>query len=546
MMYTRNWPLAALFGLLCCAYGAIVIHLYIIQISHTHKYIQLGQRQYHITVTKRPERAAIYDRHGVILAMNKNAVAAFVTPYKLHTPERTRLFIKSNFPEAYKRLEAQPNSSFLYIKRKLTEYELEMIAQENLEDIKLLHEPSRFYPHPTVAQIIGFTDIDNKGIAGIEQMYDMHLSGSPTTYQVERDARSGRYYFARQTTQEGVSSLPINLTIDAHLQFLVTEHLYKTMERTQAKSAGAIIVDPATGNILTLASVPSFDPENISVQQTDYISSPLLVHAYELGSVIKPFCALAALAENCVTMDELIDCKNVATATIGGRKVNTTRSSVRGIVSFKEVISSSNNIGIAQVATRLGSRLYDHYIKLGFGARTNVGYPAEHVGKVNHPKNWSLQSLLSLSYGYEISATMTQLARAFCIIARNGWDVQLNLVASHQDNAPASTRIYPPEVIEQVQELLRLTAQKGTAQRTQLPGYDVLSKTGTANLIEQGQYNPDKNLFTIGGIVQKGSYQRVIIVYVKETNQKNVYASTIAAPLFAAVARTMVIHEKAF
>jgi cell division protein FtsI (penicillin-binding protein 3) len=272
----------------------------------------------------------------------------------------------------------------------------------------------------------------------------------------------------------------------------------------------------------------------------------VITEAYELGSVIKVLAALAALEEKVVTEDELIDCQHSKTAYVEGRKINTVPSSVAGIIPFTEVIEKSNNIGTAKVAMRVGTKIYDHYTRLGFGKKTGIELPGEHKGFVNHPNNWSKQSIISLSYGYEISATLLQLGHAFCLIARDGYPVKPTCVLDpkpHMPDAP-SERLYSHETMEIMRRILENTTLRGTAKKAGIKGYRVMSKTGTANMLIDGQYNPTKNIFTCAGIIEKDDYQRVIVVFIKETQKKNMYASTVAAPLFERIAEKTLIHDK--
>ncbi|BDC34227.1 hypothetical protein Noda2021_01850 [Candidatus Dependentiae bacterium Noda2021] len=217
-------------------------------------------------------------------------------------------------------------------------------------------------------------------------------------------------------------------------------------------------------------------------------------------------------------------------------------SSKRGIIPFKQVLAVSNNIGIAQVAMRLGSKLYDHYKRMGLGQKIGINLAGENPGFINPPSSWSKQSIISLSYGYEVRLSLLQLARVMGIIANQGFDCQPQLVHSAQKEMP-KRQLYSTKTIDAIQEILELTTTQGTAKRAAIKGYTIICKTGTANLIENGRYNPSKNIYTCAGIIQKGNYQRVLVVFVKEAAQKNLYASTVAAPLFERIAEKLLIHD---
>ena len=543
-----------IFFVLITMYCAVAINLYVIQIRHHDFYKKLAEQQYHVTITQTPARGTIVDRTGKhYLAMNKNYIAAFVLPNQITDPQKTIAFLQKHFPRAIKRLEQNKDKHFMFIKRRLKPEEIEIIKTENSPDIFLLTEPGRYYPLASASPIIGLTDIDNKGLLGIELMHNHTLAGKPTTCHLEKDARSGYYYFTKQTTVHGDTAQQLQLTIDADLQFLIQEIVAKTVEKFNAAEAAVIIMDPQNGEIIAMVSYPYFDPNNPARCGSDLFKNKIITDAHELGSVIKVCAALAALEEGVVTADELIDCKNTLTTVIDGRTINTVQE--HGIIPFTDVVAFSNNIGIAIVAKRLGTKLYDHYKNLGFGIKTGIAFPGENSGYLNPPEKWSKQSIISLSYGYEVSATLLQLACALCMIA-TGNKVK-PLLRSSCVNTPedfqqgyvgqasqATIKPFSDSARNTIKDMLEKATLYGTARRAKIKGYRVMSKTGTANMLIDGKYDKDKNLYTGAGIIEKDNYQRVIVTFVKQAEQKNIYASSVAIPLFEAVAERMLIHDK--
>lgn len=543
MNQTHNARIGATFFFFCITFLIIGINLFYIQVIRSNFFKDLGKQQYHVMVSIEPARAPIVDRTGKnMLAINKDSMAAFILPHQLENRVLLEQFLKDHFPAAYKRLISNNNSYFLYVKRRLTPEEVTVIKEQGIGDIQFLNEPSRFYPLASCASVIGITDIDNKGLLGLEFACNTRLSGSAQIVRLEKDARSGYFYFEKNMTHEGTQAQQIQVTLDSDLQFLVAQELQSWVKQQEAKEGAVIIMDPQNGDILSMVNVPTFDPNNTHDLDIEQTKNPIISSAYELGSVFKVFAALAALEEKVADVDELIDCQNVATTYIDGRKINTVKSSVRGIIPFFEVIAVSNNIGIAQIAKRVGTRLYDHYVRLGFGQKTGICLPGEHAGFVNHPNNWSKQSIISLSYGYEVSATLLQLAQAFCIFANNGRLIRPRILLDQK--IEESEQLYSNETVEIMRAILENTTISGTAKRAAIKGYRVMSKTGTANMLINGNYDPAHNLYTCAGIVENDSYKRVIVTFIKETKKKNVYASTIAAPLFEKVAEKMLIHNK--
>ena len=542
-MYNVRTRVALLFGAFCILYAIIIFNLFLIQIWNTHFFSTLGEQQYQVTINQPPPRAAIFDRTGNhYLAMNKECVSAFIIPNELKRPEELKKFLQDNFPAAYERLMQKPDRSFMYIKRRLSHDEQELIAQADLADIHLLCEESRYYPLASASPLIGFTDIDNHGCSGIELSCEKQLAGMPSKYALEKDARSGFYYFKKELFDKGKEGNPIRLTIDTDLQYLVDEELAKAQEKFNAKETAAIVMDPITGDILAMASHPYAHVNDAKLFNLDDTKHRVVADTHELGSVIKVFAALAAIQEEVVQVDEIIDCKNTLSCYIDGRKINTVKAN--GKISFADVVAFSNNIGIAQVAKRLGPALYDHYVRMGFGNKTGIELPGEQSGFVNHPSHWSKQSIISLSYGYEISATLLQLATAFCMIAQDGKKVQPRLILDHP--VPTShEQLYSPESIAAIKDILKRTAEHGTGWRTQIAGYNIMTKTGTANKLINGQYDQRKNLYTCAAIIEKDNYKRVVVTFVNEANVANAFASTIAAPIVREIAERMIIHDRA-
>lgn len=544
MIHSFKLRSTIIFFLFITFYALIGLNLYFIQIKNHNFYKKLAEQQYHVTITQIPARGPIFDRTGRnYLAMNKDYIAAFILPNQLNDKEKTICFLNKYFPQAVKRLEQNKDKHFMFVKRRLKPEEIEIIKTENNSDIFLLSEPGRYYPLACASPIIGLTNIDNKGLLGIELLHNNTLAGKPTTCHLEKDARSGYFYFKKETTVQGDMAQPLSLTIDADLQFLVQDAVQQTVDKFGAKEAAVIVMDPTNGEIIVMLSYPYFDPNNSQTAHPDNFKNRIITDAHELGSVMKVCAALAALEEGTVTPHELIDCKNTLTTQIDGRTINTVQA--HGIIPFSDVIALSNNIGIALVAKRLNEKLYDHYKSLGFGCKTGIKFPGENTGFLNHPEKWSKQSIISLSYGYEVSATVLQLACAFCIIA-TGHKVMPKIIKDHDSFMLPSfdVPLFSDTARNTIKDILEQTTLRGTARRAKIKGYRVMTKTGTACMLIDGKYSREKNIYSCAGIIEKDNYQRVIVTFIKQAEQKDLYASTVAVPLFETVAERMLIHDK--
>lgn len=536
--YMRSFIIVLLFFML---YAIIFINLYFIQIKHASFFQNLAEKQYHATVQSYPQRGYILDRHDNPVAINKDSFSIFILPKDLINKTETLNFLDQHFPGIDKRFENYKNKNFMFVKRNLSQEEIDLIQQSHVKDIHFLKESNRFYPYESLGTIIGITDIDNNGLFGIEQLYNSQLKGTPTTYHLKKDAKQKHFYFAQETIQEGTAPESIKLTIDADLQFKFQQILDQIVHKHEAKEAAALCLDPETGEIFTMVSCPNFDPNMTKDLDIEKTKNRPISECFESGSVIKVFAALAALEEGVVAIDEIIDCENTKETRIDHLRVRTVIP--QGKIPFIDAIKLSNNIGIVKVSKRLGHDLYNYYKLVGFGELTGINIPGEQKGFVNHPSNWSAYSIQSLSYGYEITTNLLQLARAFSVIINGGYLITPTLIKS--DPIKKTGPIISQKTVQDLRLILEETVQAGSGKHAKIDGYKILGKTGTSNLLVNGQYDDDKHLYTFIGAIEHNNYKRVIVAYIKESKSVS-YASLIAAPIFKALAEATLLHDQIF
>jgi len=525
-------------------FAIIIIRLFLVQINQKDFFKVLAKHQHEISITINPPRAHIFDRAGNVLAFNRDIPSAFILPHELKKQQKTEKFLKRFFPEVYERMQVHPDKYFLWIERKLTPQRYAQLKAYGIEDLHFVNEPQRFYPYQSLAHVIGFTNIDNGGISGIELEFTKKLSGHAATLRLEKDARSGLCYFSKSIEREGQVGEPVSLTIDSKLQAIVYEELSRTIHDFKAHGGAALVMNPDNGEILAMANYPGFDPNQTKIQALDITKNIIITECFELGSVIKAFLALAGLEEEVVKFDELIDCEGPVAYIDGFRVENVTNGLLHAlatnnnILPFHDVFKYSSNVGVAKVSKRLGPKLYKHLRKLGFGFKTGVQFPGERSGFVNHPDNWSRSSIIVLSFGYEIMASLLQLGHAFSIIANGGNSLQPHIILGGAKNHDAPRKLYRDCTIVQMKELLELVGKKYP-----VSGYRVTGKTGTARCLKNGHYSKTAHNFTFAGIVERDNYRRVIVTFIKEPEKANLWASEVAAPLFQSIAEKMVIHD---
>ncbi len=424
------------------------------------------------------------------------------------------------------------------MERHLQEERFNWLKKQELKDIHFMTEPSRFYPHACASPIVGFTDVDNVGLAGTELYFNSRLKGQPSVVEIKKDARAGSFYFDKKIVETGCKGDPVILTLDSKLQFLAEQELEKTVKQFDAKDGSVLIMNPDTGEILVMANYPGFDPNVGSIKNIENTKNRIVTECYEFGSVIKTFTALVALEEGVVTPDEQIDCEGKV-AYINRFRVENWKSV--DILSFSDVIRFSSNVGIAKVASRLGPKFYTHLWRLGFGQKTGIAFPGERDGFLNPPRNWSKSSLIVMSFGYELMATLLQLGKAFSVIANGGYLVEPFLVKEPvKIKNSFRKKIYKSKTIDDMKDILEAIGSKFSKN---LEGFRVMGKTGTARVFKDGQYSKKDHIYSFAGIIEKDDYRRVIIIFVKEPKGAGWWASQISAPLFSRVAEKMIIHD---
>lgn len=538
--------IAILILIVFLGYCVIIARLLFLQGFQNAFFENLAQSQYQVAVTITPSRGLISDRNGDLVALNKDVPSVFILPNKLKAKKRTLAFLKKHYLDVYERLCKNSSKKFLWVDRNIDAGLLPFLEKGLGDDFCLIYEPKRYYPFQAMASVLGFTDIDNNGLAGIELQHEKSLRGITQTLLLERDARSRNFYFDKLQESEGVMGQPIALTLDKTLQTLAFEELKETINSLEAKMGSVLIMNPDTGEILAMANYPSFDPnEKVTPDIMPLTKNMVITECYELGSVMKMFAALAALQERVVQYDEIIDCEG-RFAYIDGFKVeNPTISLLNHLkemnnkLPFYEVIRYSSNVGIAKVAKRLGPKLYDHLKYCSFGKKTDVSFPGERSGFINHPKKWSRSSVLVMSFGYEIMATVLQLGIATSIVANGGYLVNPILTMDELYAKQIHKKVYDREAIGHMQEIMESIGEKYP-----VLGYSVRGKTGTARCLENGVYVQNKNIFTFAGMIEKGSYRRVLITFISEVKKKGVWASQTAAPLFQRIAQKMASYEE--
>lgn len=536
-----------LFTVIFFGFAVIMVRLVGLMVLDHDKLSKRAAQQYSGQKTVRPQRGVIWDRRMREMAANLEVKSLYAVPSKIDdTRGMTRQLaplIKLSSKKLNRTLLSKKDKDFIWLARQMDAGDAsrvnEMSARMGYEGLGFLEESKRYYPKGhTASHLIGFTNIDNKGIAGLELLYNDYLKGEGTSVSVKRDARGNRL------TGEFMAGIPgdnILLTIDEGIQYIVERELAAAIKEWEAKAATAIMMDPRTGEILAMANRPTYDPNDAGSSDLQARRNRAITDLFEPGSTIKCVLAAAALEEKVVELDEMFDVSK-GYIMAGGKPIRDVHR--HEILSFQEVIQKSSNVGSVQVGLRLGSEKYYEYIRnFGFGEKSGIDFPGEARGILREPAQWSGTSLAALSIGQEIGVTPLQILRVYATIANGGRLMKPYIVSDIISPAGEVVKRVVPTIERQVvsrdtadtvKEILKMVVEEGgTARKAYVKGNLVAGKTGTAQIFDPkaGRYSSDKYVSSFVGFVPADDPKLALIVVVYEPKGRS-YGGVVAAPVF--------------
>ena len=507
----------------------------------------LASRQQRQRIAVPPERGPIVDRNGDVLALTLQSAAVYVRPPKLDLSRNPipALAKTLNLPVSVVAQKAQSREPFAWLSRGATVEQADAITDLGLPGVGSESTHRRFYPRAGLAsQVLGFAGVDSQGLEGVELMYDHDLRGASESFNISRDAR-GR----RMLTEGTWQSLPqqgarIELTIDASLQQVTETELAAAVAARQARAGIAVVMQPSTGEILALANVPSFDPNNVSSATAERWRNRVIADSYEPGSTFKGVLAAAAIEAGVVRPEDRFFCENGHYA-VGRRVVHDHEP--YGWLNFADVIKHSSNIGVGKVGERLGAeRLAGAIAAFGFGATTRVDLPGEIPGIVRPRSKWARINVVTTSFGQGIAVTPIQLLRAYAAIANGGQLMRPYVVRRVVASDGSIVRENQPEVVGRpispatarvVTGLLRGVVEGGTGTQARIAGVAVAGKTGTAQKVDAktGRYSARDRMSSFIGFLPADAPRFVILVVI-DSPRNATYGGLVAAPVFRRIA----------
>ena len=526
----RSKFVVALVGLGSCL---LVGRAVMIQIVDNRFYLDQGEKRYAHELELPANRGRITDRHGSLLATSVPVPSVWAIPKDVQATreQRRELARLLNLPaaEVDKKL-ADRDSRFAWLKRQVDEAAWLKVKALGIKGIYESREYRRKYPEgEAAAHLVGFTNADDRGQEGIELAFERELQGRDGSRMVVKD-RLGRVVETIGDQVVPSDGRDIELAADAKIQSFAYQRLRDAVAEHKARAGSAVVIDVATGEVLALANYPSFDPAERRNLNGAQLRNRALTDTFEPGSTMKPFIAGWAIESGRVTATTPI-------ATAPGW-ITITGSTIRdahphGVLSVAEVIQKSSNVGTVKMAMQMDRReMWELFSQVGFGQKPQLQFPGAVTGRLRPYKTWRPIEQATMSYGYGLSTSLFQLARAYTVFARDGEVIPVSML---RQSAPASgIQVLKPETARAVREMLRMAAGPGgTAPKAQTVGYSVGGKTGTAHKQEGKDYATNKYRAWFVGMAPIERPRIVVAVMIDEPSNGVHYGGDVAAPVFS-------------
>lgn len=534
----RFWLLFAGFFILCLI---LLLRAFNLQVWHPEVLRQQNDMRTLRLVAHESQRGLILDRHGEILAASVPLRSIWVDPKQImqnsslasmQTWKKVAHILELDVDDMVNRIQVNADKRFIYLKRQVLPSIADEIQALNIQGVHFKSESKRFYPSGEVnAPLLGVTNIDDRGIEGLEKYFDSSLMTTPKQQHV-RKARDGQVVEHLQVTQVGQQPHHIVLSLDQRIQALAYLELKKAMKLHQATSGSVVVLDIQTGEILAMANAPSFNPNDPKQRQTYRMRNRAIADAYEPGSVIKPFVILAALEAGAIAPASMIDV-SPGYLRVGYKLIKDHRN--YGMIDLATILKKSSNVGVTKVAFSMSvHQLLSVYGALGLGDTSELKLLGEATGQLDTRSRWSKLEHSTLSFGYGFTMTALQLTRIYATLANHG--VMMPLTITKQLKHPAAGRQVVSAVAADavLSMLLNTTDADGTARQGHVEGYQVAGKTGTSRKAIAGGYGDDY-VVSFAGVAPYHQPQVAIGVVINDPKGDHYYGGDVAAPVFAKV-----------
>ena len=551
---TLNRRLAVAAGLFLAWSVAIEARLIYFQVFEHANLVAAAANQQERLIDVSAKRGEILDRRGRILARSVDADTVYAVPPEIKNPSRTldelcRALTDCSARERQVLAERLGSrKEFVHVRRQVSPEQARRVAALELEGVGFIKESRRYYPNKDLAaHLLGYVGTDNLGLSGIESTYDRLIRGEPGTVLVQTDAHHRAFSRLERPPTSGAS---LELTIDQNLQHIAERELRAGVKWAHAAGGSAVVMDPFTGEILALANYPTFNPNAYNDFKVDARRNRAIQDLYEPGSTFKIVTASAALEEKVTTPEELVDVRG-GQIRFGSRVIHDTHD--YGVLSWKDVIVKSSNVGAIRIGLELGAERMGAYVaRFGFGRPLSPDFRGESPGIVRNVAKMKDSALASVAMGYEIGVTPLQMAAAVSSVANGGELVEPRLVravvrGTERAMVPRKVlgRTISTSTAQQLTDIMEAVVTDGTGEAAQIDGYTVAGKTGTASKIVNGAYSKSDYNVSFVGFVPSRTPMFTIVVVVDSPHAAGLsrYGGTVAAPIFKRIAEAVLRHQ---
>ncbi|WP_460830865.1 peptidoglycan D,D-transpeptidase FtsI family protein [Lysobacter humi (ex Lee et al. 2017)] len=516
---------------------ALVARAFWVQVLDRDFYVAQGQARSLREIPIPTSRGMITDRNGEPLAVSTPVESVWANPQELlKRPDRLPALARAlgvPVDVLQRKLGQKSTKEFVYLKRRINPDEARRILALGIPGVASQREYRRFYPQgEALAHVLGFTNIDDEGQEGLELAFDEWLRGKPGTKRVIRDGQ-GRIVESVDLVRPAQAGHDLTLTIDRRIQFLAHRELRNAILRHGASSGSIVVLDVASGEVLAMTNLPTFNPNAIGTAPRDAHRNRAVTDVFEPGSTMKPITVAAAMKAGLVRPNTMIDLNP------GWMKLG--RFTIRdhnnyGVQTITGVIQKSSNLGAAKLAARMDDGYFYDFVRgFGYGSKPGSGFPGESSGVLPSPARWSGSSKATISYGYGLSATPLQIAMAYAAIANGGRLITPTFVRGERGQ---SRQVMEPSIAREVMKMMQtVTEEGGTATQGAILGYHVAGKTGTARKFNgTGGYSRDYIAYFAGVVpVDNPRFATVVIVNDPDPAKGGYYGGLVSAPVFKTV-----------
>ena len=530
---TPPWRSRFIVAMVGLAFLTLIGRAVYIQIIGTDFYQKEGEKRFAHTLEVPASRGRVLDRNGLVLATSVPTPSLWAIPkdFEADSAQRRQLARLLGMPVSEIDERLSRSRHFAWLARQVDEPVWEQVKALGITGLHQLREYKRKYPEgESAAHVVGFTNVEEKGQEGIELRFDAALRGSDGSRTVVRD-RLGRVVEDFGDTLEPVNGRDIQLAVDSKVQFFAYQRVRDAVVEHGAKAGSVVVLDVQTGEVLALANYPSYNPDKRRNLSGAPLRNRALTDIFEPGSTMKPFIIALALDKKLVTPGTLIQ---TAPGRVLVSGLPITDAHPHGLLSVEQVVQKSSNVGTVKLAMQLQPReMWELFAHAGFGQKPQIDFPGAVTGRLRPYKSWRPIEQATMSYGYGLSTSLFQLARAYTVFARDGEVVPASML--RQTEAAAGQHVLTPETARAVRQMLRMAAGPGgTAPKAQAIGYSVGGKTGTARKQEGKGYGNRYRAWFVG-LAPVSNPRIVVAVMVDEPSRGVYYGGDVAAPVFSQV-----------